>query len=88
MGITRKKVNWILDLDIGPGKPETFDFLGFTHICGTTRKAGLNEVFGHAAKHLKAQRDVITLCFQFFPRVLITTNARLAALDPVRAKWP
>lgn len=22
----------------GEGKPETFDFLGFTHICGTTRK--------------------------------------------------
>jgi len=22
----------------GKGKPETFDFLGFTHICGTTRK--------------------------------------------------
>lgn len=21
-------------------KPETFDFLGFTHICGTTRKTG------------------------------------------------
>ena len=21
----------------GLGKPETFDFLGFTHICGTTR---------------------------------------------------
>src|ERR1051325_400281 len=24
----------------GQGKPETFDFLGFTHICGTTRKTG------------------------------------------------
>ena len=24
----------------GAGKPETFDFLGFTHICGTTRKTG------------------------------------------------
>jgi group II intron reverse transcriptase/maturase len=24
----------------GEGKPETFDFLGFTHISGTTRKAG------------------------------------------------
>jgi len=22
----------------GKGKPETFDFLGFTHICGKTRK--------------------------------------------------
>jgi RNA-directed DNA polymerase len=24
----------------GKGKPETFDFLGFTHICGTSLKAG------------------------------------------------
>jgi len=24
----------------GEGKPETFDFLGFTHVCGKTRKAG------------------------------------------------
>ena len=24
----------------GESKPETFDFLGFTHICGTTRKTG------------------------------------------------
>jgi RNA-directed DNA polymerase len=24
----------------GKGKPETFDFLGFTHICGTSHKAG------------------------------------------------
>ena len=24
----------------GDGKPETFDFLGFTHICGQTRKTG------------------------------------------------
>ena len=24
----------------GDGKPETFDFLGFTHICGKTRKGG------------------------------------------------
>ena len=24
----------------GLGKPETFQFLGFTHICGKTRKSG------------------------------------------------
>ena len=24
----------------GLGKPETFQFLGFTHVCGTTRKTG------------------------------------------------
>jgi RNA-directed DNA polymerase len=24
----------------GEGKPETFNFLGFTHLCGTTRTTG------------------------------------------------
>jgi RNA-directed DNA polymerase len=24
----------------GEGRPETFDFLGFTHFCGVTRKGG------------------------------------------------
>ena len=28
----------------GKGKPETFDFLGFTHICGKNRKTGYFEV--------------------------------------------
>ena len=28
----------------GAGKPETFDFLGFTHICGKNRKTGSFEV--------------------------------------------
>ena len=28
----------------GEGKPETFDFLGFTHMCGRTRKSGRFEV--------------------------------------------
>lgn len=28
----------------GEGKPETFDFLGFTHICGKTRKGGWFQV--------------------------------------------
>jgi len=28
----------------GEGKPETFDFLGFTHICGRNRKTGYFEV--------------------------------------------
>lgn len=28
----------------GAGKPETFDFLGFTHICGKNRKTGYFEV--------------------------------------------
>jgi group II intron reverse transcriptase/maturase len=28
----------------GEGKPETFDFLGFTHFCGTNRKTGQFEI--------------------------------------------
>ena len=28
----------------GKGKPETFNFLGFTHICGTSQKAGLFKI--------------------------------------------
>jgi group II intron reverse transcriptase/maturase len=28
----------------GEGKPETFNFLGFTHICGTSQKAGLFQI--------------------------------------------
>ncbi|MBV8410436.1 MAG: hypothetical protein JOY64_22610 [Alphaproteobacteria bacterium] len=34
----------------GLGKPETFDFLGFTHICGVTRK-------GKFSVHRKTRRD-------------------------------
>jgi RNA-directed DNA polymerase len=29
----------------GEGKPETFDFLAFTHFCGTNRKTGQFEIF-------------------------------------------
>ena len=34
----------------GEGKPETFDFLGFTHICGKKRKG----VYGHTEDDPKA----------------------------------
>lgn len=37
----------------GEGKPETFDFLGFTHICGTTRKG-----------RFKVQRQTMRTRFQ------------------------
>jgi Reverse transcriptase (RNA-dependent DNA polymerase) len=36
VGIGTRRVNWVLDADIR--KPETFNFLGFTHSCGKTRK--------------------------------------------------
>jgi retron-type reverse transcriptase len=44
VGIGRKKVSFILDADIRSfarrqlGKPETFQFLGFTFICGQSRR--------------------------------------------------
>ena len=34
----------------GQGKPETFDFLGFTHICGKTRKDGRFVVLRHTMR--------------------------------------
>ena len=34
----------------GKGKPETFDFLGFTHICGKTRKDGRFVVLRHTMR--------------------------------------
>ncbi len=40
----------------GAGKPETFDFLGFTHICGKTRKSGRFVVWRHTMrKRLRAK---------------------------------
>jgi group II intron reverse transcriptase/maturase len=39
----------------GKGKPETFDFLGFTHICGKTRK-GYFEILRHTiGKRIRAK---------------------------------
>jgi len=34
----------------GQGKPETFDFLGFTHICGKTRKGGRFTILRHTMR--------------------------------------
>jgi len=39
----------------GQGKPETFDFLGFTHICGTTKKGWFRVVRRTIAKRLRAK---------------------------------
>ena len=39
----------------GDGPPETFDFLGFTHLCGTTRKGGFTIRRISALKKLKAK---------------------------------
>ena len=39
----------------GRGKPETFDFLGFTHICGKTRKGRFAVVRQTARKRVRAK---------------------------------
>jgi group II intron reverse transcriptase/maturase len=41
----------------GEGKPETFDFLGFTHICGKTRKGGRFTILRHTMRK-RLQRKV------------------------------
>jgi len=44
----------------GEGKPETFDFLGFTHYCGTTRKSGAFAVWRKTAgKKMRAKLQAI-----------------------------
>jgi hypothetical protein len=39
----------------GQGKPETFDFLGFTHICGKTRKGAFTIQRKSIAKKMRAK---------------------------------
>jgi len=43
----------------GQGKPETFDFLGFTHCCGTTRKGAFTIKRKSIAKRLRANLQAI-----------------------------
>jgi group II intron reverse transcriptase/maturase len=43
----------------GEGKPETFDFLGFTHCCGKTRKGGFKLLRLTVAKRMRATLKAI-----------------------------
>jgi len=45
----------------GEGKPETFNFLGFTHICGKTRKGKFTVLRPTIRKRLQAKRQAIQL---------------------------
>ena len=45
----------------GEGKPETFDFLGFTHACGKTRKEGFKVIRQTMAKRMRAKLKAIKL---------------------------
>lgn len=43
----------------GEGKPETFDFLGFTHICGKPRNGGFLLVRRTSKKRMRAKLETI-----------------------------
>jgi RNA-directed DNA polymerase len=43
----------------GQGKPETFDFLGFTHYCGTTRKGTFTVKRKSIAKRMRAKLQAL-----------------------------
>ncbi len=43
----------------GQGKPQTFDFLGFTHCCGTTRKGKFMVLRLTSAKRLRAKLQAV-----------------------------
>jgi hypothetical protein len=43
----------------GEGKPETFDFLGLTHICGRTRSGGFMLIRRTSTKRMRAKLKVI-----------------------------
>jgi group II intron reverse transcriptase/maturase len=45
----------------GEGKPATFDFLGFTHICGKTRKGKFTVLRQTIRKRMRAKLKVIKL---------------------------
>jgi RNA-directed DNA polymerase len=45
----------------GKGKPQTFDFLGFTHCCGTTRKGKFMVLRLTSAKRLRAKLQAVKL---------------------------
>jgi RNA-directed DNA polymerase len=89
VGLSKRKVNWVLDktrlLEFGrfaaenrgrrgEGKPETFDFLGFTHYCGTTRKGTFQVKRKSIAKRLRAKLQAVKL------ELRRRMHARVAAL--------
>ena len=45
----------------GEGKPQTFDFLGFTHCCGTTRKGKFMVLRLTSAKRLRAKLQAVKI---------------------------
>jgi hypothetical protein len=50
---------WIPKTDGRQGKPETFNFLGFTHCCGTTRQGAFTIKRKSIAKRMRAKLQAI-----------------------------
>jgi RNA-directed DNA polymerase len=61
----------------GQGRPETFDFLGFTHVCGTTRKGAFTIKRQSISKRLRAKLQEIKM----------QMTARMHALVTNVGKW-
>jgi RNA-directed DNA polymerase len=61
----------------GEGQPETFHFLGFTHICGTTRKGRFTVLRQTMRKRMRAKLKTIKL----------ELKQRLDASIPEQGKW-
>jgi group II intron reverse transcriptase/maturase len=49
----------------GRGKPETFDFLGFTHICGRTRRGRFTVLRQTARKRVRAKLQEIKVALRY-----------------------
>ena len=89
VGITTTKVNWILEVDIrsffdevsrkrrGLGKPETFDFLGFTLVCGNSRR-------GRFLLKRRSRRDRMKAKLQDVSNEL---RCRMHQSIPEQGKW-
>jgi len=61
----------------GEGKPETFDFLGFTHICGKTRQGKFTVLRQTMRKRLRAKLKAIKTALKY----------RLHDPIPEQGKW-
>jgi hypothetical protein len=63
------------------GKPETFDFLGFTHICGKSRRGGFLLTRKSRRNRIRAKRQAINeelrqVVAGFFNYHAVPTNSR------------
>ncbi|HET6427242.1 MAG TPA: group II intron reverse transcriptase/maturase [Phycisphaerae bacterium] len=65
----------------GMGKPETFDFLGFTHVCGTTRKGAFAVLRIPMKRRVRAKlRAIKTALWRRMHRPVAETGAWLRSV--------